>query len=270
VRKRSLLGFALVLFVIVVQAVKPSVAGSYLARFAESLQQQLTREGWYGQSTIAEPAPDGAAKIPAPTRTAKGASVRAPASFAPGGRATSYKFSDTDVAGAPARWRSCAAIPVVIDTAGAPAGVVTEVRTALAQIDAASGLRFAVTATVNRTLNTYTSDNPASPVVIGFPSGLSGVFADASIAGLTSTAVDHATNSITGGTVAFNADLLGSYTPGATGADPRSALLLHELGHLAGLDHVADNTQIMFPYTGYARTFGAGDLAGLRALAPRC
>lgn len=266
------LGVLLALSAVVVQSVNPRGAEVLWAGFGEGVQQQLAREGWFGQNVIAEPVPDGAAKIPVPTGAGKRATVGAPASAAPAGKSSSHEFATLNGAGVPARWRTCAEIPVVVSTAGAPAGVVSELRAALTQLNAATGLRFTITDTRSRALSAYDSDNPATPVLVGFPAMGAGVFTDASMAGLTSTAVDPATNAITGGTVAFNADLLGTYTPGATGADPRSALLLHELGHLAGLAHVQDSSQVMYPYTGtgYARTFGVGDLAGLHALAPRC
>ena len=45
------------------------------------------------------------------------------------------------------------------------------------------------------------------------------------------------------------------------------ATLIHELGHLVGLDHVEDETQIMNPYVvPGVDHFAAGDLAGLAAL----
>jgi len=41
------------------------------------------------------------------------------------------------------------------------------------------------------------------------------------------------------------------------------AVVLHEVGHLVGLDHVSDPTQLMYPEAGLARDFAAGDLTGL-------
>ena len=42
------------------------------------------------------------------------------------------------------------------------------------------------------------------------------------------------------------------------------AVVLHELGHLVGLDHVVDRTQLMFSEAEFAvRDYGAGDLRGL-------
>ena len=42
---------------------------------------------------------------------------------------------------------------------------------------------------------------------------------------------------------------------------------MHELGHVIGLDHVTDQSQIMYPtVTTKLSVFGAGDLAGLQLL----
>jgi hypothetical protein len=62
--------------------------------------------------------------------------------------------------------------------------------------------------------------------------------------------------------------------PQALGAMARTAgeplaraVILHELGHLVGLAHVKDPTQIMFPRAQQGVVaFGAGDLRGLAAL----
>ena len=245
------------LVALVVQVASTSFADSVRTRVATSVsgvRSELLREGLYPQSVEAAPAP-------AKTRESPGSAKKA---------ASSYAF-ETVNAGVPARWNTCLAIPVVVYSRGAPAGMMNDLRTALAEVNTATGLRFTITGTANRPLTAHNSNLPGVPVVIGFANSLSGVFADTSMAGLTSTAVAPGTNTISGATVAFNTDLLGTYTSGSTGADPRVALVLHELGHVVGLDHVASRAEIMFASSGGARVFGAGDLAGLHALAtPGC
>jgi len=262
---------ALVLLVpLVVQAVNPGLAEEVRVRVGRAIRQELTREGLYPPEVIAEPTTGGADKTDVSGTQGSPKKAAEPSRTRPtlAGNAPSYTFETTNAAGQPARWRTCSKIPVVVDTMGAPPGFIGELRVALAQVDAATGLRFTITDIVNKTLTVSDSDHPVVPVVIGFQDTRA-LFSDANVAGLTSTATDPDTNTIIGGTVAFNTDLLGTYTPGSTGDDPRSALLAHELAHLAGLGHTPDPTQIMYPYTGFSRTYGAGDLKGLQALAPR-
>lgn len=261
---------------LVVLVFNPGFVDSIRIRVApavSSVRRELSREGLYPQSVNAPSAPGSAAKTlaaPAASR-AKKAAAQAPARKAAAGKASSYAFETVNSRGEPARWNTCATIPVVVDTVGAPAGVLADLRTALARVNAATGLRLTITATANRALTAYDSDNPTTPVFVGFADGLSGVFGDAGVAGLTSTGVMPGTNVISGATVAFNTDLLGTYGPGLTGDDPRVPMFAHEFAHLAGLDHVPDPSQLMYPYSGGARLFGAGDLAGLHALAtPGC
>jgi len=48
-------------------------------------------------------------------------------------------------------------------------------------------------------------------------------------------------------------------------ASDLTGVLMHELGHVVGLDHSTMTDQVMFPGTGGGRTtWGQGDLAGLQ------
>ncbi|MGY2129426.1 matrixin family metalloprotease [Blastococcus sp. SYSU DS0617] len=50
------------------------------------------------------------------------------------------------------------------------------------------------------------------------------------------------------------------------GYDIARAIVLHELGHLVGLGHIDDPSQLMYPETGTALDFASGDLTGLAQL----
>jgi hypothetical protein len=55
---------------------------------------------------------------------------------------------------------------------------------------------------------------------------------------------------------------------GAPGGDDAArAIIMHELGHLIGLDHVDDPTQLMYAQASHdILTFADGDLTGLSLL----
>jgi hypothetical protein len=53
-------------------------------------------------------------------------------------------------------------------------------------------------------------------------------------------------------------------TPGGAGVN--LAVVEHELGHLVGLDHVQDRSEIMYPATTTVTSYAAGDLRGLALL----
>lgn len=67
------------------------------------------------------------------------------------------------------------------------------------------------------------------------------------------------------GTVMLSAGVFQKLTAEGRG-DAARAIVLHELGHLVGLAHAPDATQIMFARNAGSLTLGAGDLAGLAAV----
>jgi len=68
------------------------------------------------------------------------------------------------------------------------------------------------------------------------------------------------------GAVALDAQQLTDVLARPGGAGVARAIVLHELGHVVGLGHVSDPTQLMYPQTSDVLDLGAGDLAGLAVL----
>ena len=67
------------------------------------------------------------------------------------------------------------------------------------------------------------------------------------------------------GTIALSRDYYAELTESGDGAE-QLAVLLHELGHVLGLDHVESPGELMYSDNIGRTTFGPGDLEGLRAL----
>ena len=69
------------------------------------------------------------------------------------------------------------------------------------------------------------------------------------------------------GAVTFDGEKLGKILKQPEGEQVVRAVVLHELGHVVGLDHVDAKSQLMFKRSQHGVTdFGAGDLTGLAAL----
>jgi len=192
---------------------------------------------------------------------------------------TSYRFLRTELTAAvgtiPVTWSPCRPIHFVVNTSGAPQGFVDKVVASVGALSVATGLVF-----VNDGL---TDERPSSdrdsyqptrygdrwaPVVIAFAD-------EATYQGLKGTVVGRGgpqpiRESRTGishyvsGAVVLDTTLLRERDQG--GVPTYVPVLRHELGHLIGLDHVDDETQLMNPTTGIPATYQAGDLAGLAKL----
>lgn len=184
---------------------------------------------------------------------------------ATGATSTSYAFLSTSTSsGDPTAWDRCRAIRYVVNPAGAPEGWADLVDAAVAEVHEASG--FALVAGGTTSEIDYLGRRPDDPVLIGWGSAVTYPLLRGEVAGF-----GGASTLVVGGTVRFVTGqvLLDSADYAEMAAqDGRTAMrliLVHELLHVLGLDHVDDRHELMYPrYVG--QDLGPGDRAGLDRL----
>ncbi len=182
--------------------------------------------------------------------------------------------------GRPVTWDPCQPIHYVVRATGEPPGGQLLLDKAIDEISKATGLFFMDDGTTTEAptpdRNPYQPDRYGkqwAPVLIAWsgPSEFTELQGD--VVGLGGPiAVDGKNARNISGEVVFDAPDITKIEATPDGATFGYDIMLHELGHLVGLGHVNDPTQIMNPVSlrplaGY----GAGDLRGLAALgAGRC
>jgi hypothetical protein len=195
-----------------------------------------------------------------------------------------FRFLSVGRSGQPVRYNPCAPVRYVINPDGAPDGAaVDEVHEAFRQLGEATGISFTFAGTTDeRHLSVGGATRRASyqptryglgawaPVLVSWTgAGDEPVLAGSTLGygGSTYYSIAGSDPSFVTGEVVLDTDLRPLRAGFGSGLT-RGTLLLHELGHVVGLDHVDDSNQIMNPAVtsrgpgGYAD----GDRAGLAQL----
>lgn len=194
------------------------------------------------------------------------------------GVSDSYRFIAKQTDGrSPVAYDPCRPIHYVIRAQGAPAGGEQIVKDAVARVSQATGLRFVydgdTSETPSRRRSPYQPGKYGdrwAPVLISWltadenPDFAAGV---AGQGGSSSVDVPDRPSAYVTGVLELDAGKLTSILKHPAGQRAVRAVVLHELGHLVGLDHVTDASQLMYPQAQPGVTdFAAGDLTGLAAL----
>lgn len=179
----------------------------------------------------------------------------------------------------PVRWDPCRAIRYVVSAPVAPVGAEFLLADALAEVQRVTGLVFVA--------DGHTDERPAderapfqperygdrwAPVLVSWSDPASDPRLAGDVAGYAGPhpvagAVAGSQRYVTGQLV-LDGPQLGAMVAGPAGLARARAVVLHELGHLVGLDHVEDPDQLMYPSaTPLVVGFSDGDLRGLAEVA---
>jgi hypothetical protein len=193
----------------------------------------------------------------------------------PRGSQRDYRFLAV-IGGEPVRWNPCAPIHYVIDPGHAPEGSLDDVYQAIAKISAATGITF-----VYEGLSTEIPDRDRAPFD---PQTYGDRWVPLLIAWVTPTQTDIAftgnghdfaavarpltaptdPRQFVSGWIAVNQ--LDPNPPGWSEPGDQGPTLLHELGHIIGLDHTPSTAELMEPSGGLVTDLGPGDREGLGLL----
>ena len=176
----------------------------------------------------------------------------------------------------PVAYDPCRPIHYVMRPDNAPAGGEEMLHEAVDRISAVTGLQFVYDGGTDeapsRDREPYQPDRYGdrwAPVVVAWqtadenPTFLAGIAGEAGSQRLQIEGEPEVF--VTGGVVLHDA-AFAQLLAAPDGAVVARAIVLHELGHLVGLDHVSDPAQLMYPETNAVLDFAPGDLTGLVAL----
>jgi hypothetical protein len=166
----------------------------------------------------------------------------------------------------PVTWDPCRRITYVVNPTGGPPNGVALVQGAVQEVGELTGLQFGFVG--------ISGDRPPGPddppparsydVLVSWATAaevpdLKG--RTAGIGGARTVGPASGPLRYVDGVVTLDADAFGRTEPRF-----QRAIILHELGHVVGLDHVPDRTQLMYPDEIGQTDFGAGDRVGLARL----
>lgn len=201
------------------------------------------------------------------------------AAGSPGPVGDAHAFIERLADGSPVRFNPCRAIPYAVHTgSGAPGNAPALAAEAFARISKATGLTFVDRGATSETFsarferpkwNHPSYGSGPSPMLVSFeaPNSRNGLGSgDAGIAARQMEFNSKGQKVVVSAAVAVST--AGDLPADFSNAGSYGAVLLHELGHALGLDHVGDTRQIMSDVLmrGNPGNYQGGDLRGLAAI----
>ena len=170
----------------------------------------------------------------------------------------------------------CRPVHYVVRPDNAPDGGEELIRQAVAEVSAATGLRFVHDGVTSEGPSDgrkpYQQDrygNRWAPVLIAWSTPEESPRLEGKVAGFGGSGhagVSDGPSALVTGQVALDAPALKEIMQRPTGPLLVRAVIMHELGHVVGLDHVDDPKQLMNADNTGVTEFAAGDRAGLAAM----
>ncbi len=197
------------------------------------------------------------------------------------------KFTTQQVGGQVLRWNPCQAevtYKANVKTMGgkkAQRKAVAEIRTAFKQLGEATGITFSYTGRTKampKGSSWFRKQGPTSEIVVAYAKRGGGRYATdllpGSALGIGGTVYKTwgSGNAVIGrGYAIFDANRAKRLSSGFGSGLSRGNLILHELGHVMGLDHTSSKEQLMYPTLTSAtpKGFARGDRAGLARIGAR-
>lgn len=188
----------------------------------------------------------------------------------------SYRFLAVNTDGSPVGYSPCRPLHYVINTTLAPEGAEHLVPDAISTISAATGIRFVYDGT--------TTEQPSpqrkpyqpeaygerwAPLLIAWTTPETAPQLKGKVIGTggsTHFGYDGGPKTFVTGGLDLDAPQIANELQHPDGPMYATAVILHELSHVMGLDHVTDHTQLMYPEIGLPEGLSDGDLNGLYEL----
>lgn len=191
----------------------------------------------------------------------------------PAATADSYALLNKLPHGEPITYDPCRPIHYVVNPDGGPPDYRSFIEPAIREVEAASGLKFVDDGLSDDAWESRSRGLSRRPVLITFnrPEEVAELAGEiVGVGGSLSWAPSGRTPRYLTGSIALDAEWFVNASEKGRTLEQKS-VVMHELGHVLGLDHVDDPAELMYADNVGQLAFGPGDLTGLAILgAGRC
>ena len=178
-----------------------------------------------------------------------------------------YAFLEAGPGGVPTGWNPCRDIHYLVNPDGGPRDWENIVNSSIQALSDASGLTFVSDGmTTERDFKLRLASGEARPVLIGWATADEVPDLAGDVAGLGGPDRRAGDKHWVTGDVVLDADVYDRLQTEPLGERSERSILMHELGHVVGLDHVDDTGELMYASDIGRPEYGEGDKEGLKIL----